>query len=137
MTHSGRGDFYFNHRKPYIIPLIRNNMNKQFTFIYDNFSDRLFISCKQSSDKVYGSVRLLNLTLDFTTDNKVVNIELRGASKYLESLGINPEILHKLTSAEIVFKQQRDGYLIYFVLRAGEKIERIPYNILTEKPILS
>ena len=50
-------------------------------------------------------MRILNLTLDFTTDNRVVNIELRGASKYLESLGINPEILNNLTGAEIVVRQ--------------------------------
>ena len=68
-------------------------------------SDRLFISGKKESDKIYGSVRILNLTLDFTTDNRVVNIELRGASKYLESLGINPEILNNLTGAEIVVRQ--------------------------------
>ncbi len=108
----------------------------KYQFIYDDMSDRLFISGKKESDKIYGSVRILNLTLDFTTDSRVVNIELRGASKYLESLGINPEILNNLTGAEIVVRQQRDGYLIYFILQAGNQIERIPYNILTEKPIV-
>lgn len=110
-------------------------MAKEYQFMYDDMSDRLFISGKKESDKIYGSVRILNLTLDFTTDNRIVNIELRGASKYLESLGINPFILNNLTRAEIVVRQQRDGYLIYFILQAGDQIERIPYNILTEKPI--
>lgn len=105
--------------------------------MYDEMSDRLFISIKKESDKIYGSVRLLNLTLDFTTDKRVVNIELRGASRYLESLGINPVLLNNLTGAEIVVQQQRDGYLICFILQAGNHIERIPYNILTEKTILA
>ena len=104
--------------------------------MYDELSDRLFIAGKKESDKIYGSVRILNLTLDFTTDKRVVNMELRGASKYLESIGINPNILTKLTGAELVFQQQRDGYLIYFILHAGSHVERIPYNILVGKPIL-
>ncbi len=110
-------------------------MEKTSVFIYDEISDRLFISAKKEEDVIYGSVRLLNLTLDFTTDKRVVNIEMRGASVYLESLGINPEILDNLTGAEIVVQQQRDGFLIYFILQAGEYVERVPYNILTDKTI--
>ena len=112
-------------------------MTKEVRFMYDDFSDRLFISCRKSSDVVSGSVRLLNITLDFTSDNKVVNIELRGASKYLKSIDIDPEILNKLTGAELVFQQQRNGYLIYFILHSDQKTERIPYNIITAKPVLN
>ena len=104
-------------------------------FMYDEMSDRLFISSKKEEEKIYGSVRLLNVTLDFTTSGRVANIELRGASEYLESLGINPNILGNLTEADIVVQQRRDGYLIYFILRAGKNVERIPYNILTEKKV--
>ena len=50
-------------------------MKKTSVFLYDEMSDRLFISMKKDSDRIYGSVRLLNLTLDFSTDNSVVNIE--------------------------------------------------------------
>ena len=53
----------------------------------------------------------------------------------IHSLGINSEILNKLTNAELVFNQKRDGYLIYFILHAGNQVERIPYNIIAEQPI--
>ena len=111
-------------------------MTKTCKFHYDNFSDRLFISCRDKNEKVYGSVRVLNLIIDFTMENKAVGVEIMQASKYLESLDINPEILNKLTNVELVFNQRRDGYLIYFILHAGNYIERIPYNIIAEKPIL-
>lgn len=114
------------------------NMEKEkFIFAYDDFSDRLLISCKKKEDKIYGSARVLNLTITFTTTNKVVGIELKNASKYLDSLKINPEILSNLTNAEIIFQQQRDGYLIYFILYAGDHVERVPYNVITEEPILN
>ena len=110
-------------------------MTKTCKFLYDNFSDRLFISCRSESEKVYGSVRVLNLIIDFTSDNKAVGVEIIQASQYLNSLGINSEILNKLTNAELVFNQKRDGYLIYFILHAGNQVERIPYNIIAEQPI--
>jgi len=108
---------------------IRTN---EFRFMYDENYDRLMIASKRKDEVMSGSVRVLNLILDFTTSGRIANIEILQASKYLESLGINSDILNNLTSAEIVVKQQRDGYLIYFVLQAGQKVERIPYNIITE-----
>ncbi|MBU0761066.1 MAG: DUF2283 domain-containing protein [Nanoarchaeota archaeon] len=111
-------------------------MAKKCKFNYDSFSDRLFISCKNENEKVYGSVRVLNLTIDFTTENKAVGVEIVQASKYLKSLNINPEILNKLTNAELVFEQKRKGYLIYFILHAGNHIERVPYNIIAEQPVV-
>ncbi len=111
-------------------------MQRRVLFKYDDFSDRLHISCKNKEDMYYGSVRVLNLTIDFTRENKIMGIELRNASKYLESLSINPEILTSLTSAELVFQQQRDGYIIYFILHAKDKVERVPYNIIMQEPTL-
>lgn len=98
-------------------------------FLYDDFSDRLMISRKKESDKVYGSVRILNLILDISIDNKVVNIELLDASKYLESLGIDSSILNKLTGAELSFTTIRNGYLVAFLLKVGKKTVPVPYNI--------
>lgn len=111
-------------------------MNKEFRFMYDDFSDRLMIASKKEGESIAGSIKILNLVLDITTSGRVANIELTNASKYLDSIGIDSKILNNLTSAEIVIKQQRDGYLIYFLLHSGAKTERVPYNIITEKPLL-
>jgi len=104
--------------------------------MYDDFSDRLMISCKKDSDVVIGSIRVLNLNIDFTSGNKIANIELRKASDYIKSLGLDPKILNNLTSAQLMFKQCRDGYIIYFILQTKDKTERIPYNIYSQKPVL-
>ena len=110
-------------------------MSKEVSFMYDNFSDRLFISFKKKSEKIKGSMRFLNLIIDFTTKNRLANVELRKASEYLNSLGINSNLLDNLTSVKISFKQCRDGYLLYFILQAGDLIERIPYNVFSSHPI--
>ena len=60
--------------------------------MYDKDLDRLMISCKKPNDKISGSVRIMNVTLDFTTDNRVVNVEIRNATDYLSELGFNSDI---------------------------------------------
>ncbi|MBS3083230.1 hypothetical protein J4423_00330 [Candidatus Pacearchaeota archaeon] len=104
-------------------------MKKTCTFIYEDMTDRLFISRKDNSDKIYGSIRILNVILDITTNNEVANIELIDASQYLESLGLDSSILQNLTEVEISFKQIRQGYLIAFILKSGKKAIAVPYNI--------
>lgn len=106
-------------------------------FHYDENYDRLFISCKQDNEKIYGSVRLLNIIIDFTTENRAVCFEIMQISKYLDSLGINPEILNKLTNIEVFFSKEGDGYLIHFILYARNYVERVPYNIIIENPVLT
>ena len=99
-------------------------------FIYDDFSDRLMISCKKLEDKITGSVRVLNVTLDFTTSKKIANVEIRNISDYISSLGLDPNILNNLEDAKLIFKQYRDGYVIYFILKTKQgNVERIPFNI--------
>lgn len=99
-------------------------------FFYDEFSDRLMISCKKPNDKIIGSVRLLNATFDFTTDNRIVNVEIRNASDYISSLGLEANFLENLSEAKLMCKQYRDGYVIYFILKPFQgEIQRIPFNI--------
>ena len=105
------------------------------SFLYDEFSDRLLISNLKNKEKVSGSVAILNLTIDFTNDSKIANIEIKHVSEYLRSIDIDPSILKNLDEAKISLKQLRNGYMIYFLLKQGNKIERIPYNVQTEKSI--
>ena len=99
-------------------------------FFYDDFSDRLMISRKMPEDKISGSVKVLNVTLDFATDGRIVNVEIRKVSEYISSLDLNPDILNNLESADILFKSYRDGYIIYFILKPKQgTVQRIPFNI--------
>lgn len=105
--------------------------------MYDDFSDRLLISCKKSGEKVIGSIKFLNLNIDVGSANKILNVELKKASNFLKSIKINPDILNNLVEANLILKTCRDGYLIYFVLKTEDRVERIPYNIQSVKtPIL-
>ena len=106
------------------------------SFMYDEFSDSLMIFNKSNKDKVVGSVNVLNLTIDFTSNSRIANIEIKHISDLLKSLEINPEFLKELDDAEISLRQVRGGYLIYFLLKHNNLIERIPYNIQTTEEII-
>ena len=104
-------------------------MENKYKFNYDDFSDRLFISCKNEDEIIDGSLRVLNLVLDFTIGGRIANIELIDASDYLKSLDINPLILNKLSGAEFNTKNLRNGYEVVFVLKSDKKTIHVPYNI--------
>lgn len=112
------------------------DMSKKCRFMYDDFSDRLLISCKKKEDVVSGSVRVHDLILTFDSNKQVIGAEIKNASKYLEQIGLNSNILNSLTGADLVFQQKREGYLIYFILHSGKITERIPYNLITSKPLI-
>ena len=105
------------------------------SFVYDEFSDRLLISNLKNKDQVIGSVSVLNLTIDFTKESRIANIEIKHVSDYLKSIDIDSSILKNLDEAKISLKQLRNGYVIYFLLKHGGMIERIPYNVQTQNAI--
>ena len=112
-------------------------MIKKDTFMYDEDLDRLMIFNNLKDDeKVYGSVRILNLILDITTKNRIANLEIRNVSEYLKSIEKDSNILKILSSAKIEVIQVRGGFLIQIVLVGLNKTETIPYTIPTEEKIL-
>jgi uncharacterized protein YuzE len=107
-------------------------------YFYDEFSDRFMISCKKSDEKVVGSVRVLNVTIDFASNGKIVNVEIRNISDYLSSLGLSSNVLTDLEDAQLMFKQYRDGYVLYFILKPKHgNIERIPFNVPMKQALLT
>ncbi len=104
-------------------------MVKKYRVYYDKEYDRLMIAGKSDSDIMAGSMRILNVILDFNTQNQVVNAELLHASEYMESLGMNSELLNEITTGNLIFRQLRNGYEIIFVLKIKNKTVAIPYNV--------
>lgn len=113
-------------------------MEKEPRIYYDQKYDRLMIAGKKDSDIMSGSVRILNVILDFNTENKAVNAELLHASEYIESLGLDPEILGNITGGGLSFRQLKNGYEIIFILKLGQKVIPISYNVQlpTQKQII-
>ena len=85
-------------------------------FDYDNFSDSLIISRKQTDEKVQGSAEIGNLILDFTNTGKIVNIEFQHISKFLEVMNVNPNILNELTAVDLIVQKQKGAVFLLATL---------------------
>lgn len=95
-------------------------------FDYDDTSDSLIISIKQADEKVQGSAEIGNLILDFTSNGKIVNVEIQHISKFLEMMEVNPNILNELTAVELIVQKQREAIFLFAVLRTPTLKQPLP-----------
>jgi len=98
--------------------------NKNFD--YDDFSDSLIISRKQPGEKVQGSAEIGNLTLDFTSNGKIVNVEFQKISKFLGIMNINPNILNELEKVDLIVQEQRGAISLFAVLKTPTLRQSLP-----------
>ncbi len=99
-------------------------------FDYDDISDSLFISRKQPDEKVQGSAEIGNLILDFTKAGKIVNIEVRNISKFLEMMNVLPDILNELEEVDLIVQEQRGAVSLFIVLRTPTLKQPLPLAIV-------
>ena len=95
-------------------------------FDYDEISDSLIISRKQSDDKVQGSAEIGNLIIDFTSSGKIVNVEFQKISQFLEMMKINPKILNELTEASLIVQKQKDAVSLFAILKTPVLQQPLP-----------
>jgi hypothetical protein len=108
-------------------------MIEKETFIYDEYLDRLAIfNTLKDNEKIEGSVNILNLIIDITSNNRIANIEIIDVSEFFQSLEIDPIILQQLEEARIVVNQIRGGFLLKILLRYGDKTLSVPISLPTE-----
>lgn len=98
--------------------------------MYDDFSDSLIVSRKNSDEKVNGSAEIGNLILDFTSSGKIVNVEIRHISQFLEMIKLKPKILNELTDANIFVKTQKNAIAIFVTLITKKLEQPIPLAII-------
>ncbi len=95
-------------------------------FDYDDISDSLIISRKQSDEKVQGSAEIGNLVLDFTSDGKIVNVEFQNISKFLRMINVNPNILNELTEVNLIVQKQREAISLFAILKTPYLEQTLP-----------
>ena len=95
-------------------------------FDYDDISDSLIISRKQTDEKVQGSAEIGNLILDFTSNGKIVNVEFQHISQFLEMMNISPNILNELTAVDVIVQKQKGAIFLFAMLRTPTLKQPLP-----------
>ncbi|MDO8517428.1 MAG: DUF2283 domain-containing protein [Nanoarchaeota archaeon] len=102
-------------------------MNNNFS--YDKYSDSLIVSNKQENEIVKENFEAGDIIFSLTGKGKIVSIEIREFSSFLENCNINLEILNNIKNIQLNILPKKDT--IFLIL----KIESLENNITLSKNI--
>ena len=89
-------------------------------FFYDIDYDSLMISQKGDNEKVKKNFMFDDIIISLTGKGKIVGLEIRDVSNFLNELGFNPIMLKKINSAKLIVQPKRDFIFIGFQLLSSE-----------------
>ena len=107
--------------------------NKRFH--YDEYSDSLIISNRQENEFVKENFEVGDIIFSLTGKGKIVSIEIRGASSFLESCDINPEILKEADNIELQIVPKRGTIFLILKIESVQGSHVISKNIPLVVPI--
>ncbi len=98
---------------------------------YDRENDILYV---YSGESVKDSLEIDNFVLDFSSENKIVGVEIFDASDILSGLSlmkISKRMLSEIEDATISFKQSKDLFFVVLGLMLGVELEKreIPIQV--------
>lgn len=101
-------------------------------FVYDERVDSLYISRKKSGEEVAGSVEIANISIDITSEGRIVGIEINEISEFLKDLNVDTNILKGIESAGFSVLPKRNGVLYFLIeMKNPEIYRKIPLPVIT------
>ena len=106
-------------------------------FSYDEYSDSLIISNRQENEIVKSNFEIGDIIFSLTGKGKIVSIEIRGVSSFLESCNIDPKILSVAHDIELQITPKRGAIFLLLKIISTEKEHIISKNIPLVVPIIN
>ena len=106
-------------------------------FSYDEFSDSLIISNKLGNDKAERNFEVGDIIFSLTREGKIASIEIRGASYFLESCNINPNILKNIKNIELNIIPKRGTLFLMLKIESIEESHILTKVIPLVVPLLT
>jgi uncharacterized protein YuzE len=72
------------------------------TFSYDYDYDNLIVSMRQENEKVRENFEMGDIVFSLTGKGKIVSIDIRSASHFLDACGITSDMLKDATNIEFI-----------------------------------
>lgn len=108
---------------------------KNTKYDYDQDLDMLHIYTSDIDRGIKGGLTYGNFTIDIGEDDKVVGIELEGASSLLK---MSPDILSHLDNVQLSVQKTGNVLFMGFSVAKGNQQSTIQINVPTQrKPVLS
>lgn len=111
-------------------------MNKK-NFHYDEYSDSLIVSNREEKEIVKRNFEVGDIIFSLTGKGKIVSIEIRGVSSFLESCNINSAILKNAKNIELQILPKRGAIFLLLKIEALEGNHTLLKDIPLVVPIIS
>lgn len=98
-------------------------------FSYSEYDDSLIVSNKQENEAVRENFEIGDIIFSLTGKGKIVAIEIREFSSFLESCDFNPEIAKSLTNVQLNILPKKG--MLFMALR----IEFLEQKVILTKSI--
>ena len=102
------------------------------TFSYDYDYDNLIVSRRQENEKVKENFEMGDIVFSLTGKGKIVSIDIRSASNFLQICGITAEMLRDATNIEFTVIPKLGA--IYLILKIESVNEE--YKISKTVPLI-
>ena len=106
-------------------------------FSYDEYSDSLIISNREENEIVKRNFEVGDIIFSLIGKGKIVSIEIRGASSFLESCDIDPNILKFADNIEFQIIPKRGTIFLLLKIISKEKEHVLSKSIPLVLPVLS
>ncbi len=108
---------------------------KTFSYLWEY--DNLIVSNRQENEKVRENFEVGDIVFSLTGTGKIVSIDIRSASYFLESCGITPEILKEATNIEFEVIPKRGVIFLVLKIESVTGEHKISKNIPLIMPMAS
>ena len=106
-------------------------------FHYDEYSDSLIVSNREENEIVKRNFEIGDIIFSLSEKGKIVGIEIRGISSFLESCNINPSILKDMNNIELQILPKRGAIFLLLKIETLEGNHILSKNIPLVVPIIS
>lgn len=111
-------------------------MEKQ-NFSYDIYSDSLIISNRQENEIVKKNFEVGDIVFSLTGKGKIVGIEIRGASLFFESCGLEQSVLNSLKNVAFNVIPRRGSIFLILKIESFEGEQTIARDIPLVMPLIN
>ena len=96
-------------------------INQKQNFHYDKLSDSLVVSNRQENETIRESFEVGDMIVSLTGKGKIVAIEIREVSSFLESCNVKSDVLDKLKNVELRIVPKKNMILLILKIEFEEK----------------
>lgn len=116
---------------------METEIKRRKNFSYDEYSDSLIASNRQENEVVKNNFEAGDIIFSLTGKGKIVSIEIREFSSFLESCNINPEIIKNMSNVELKILPRKDTLFLVLKISCLEGQVALSKNIPLVVPLIS